>query len=317
VSRASDALLRALLHATGRGKLTIMICHRVHEREDPLFPGEVDARRFDALMSRVAQMLRVLPLGEALDMLRDGRLPSRAACITFDDGYADNADVALPILQRHRACATFFIATGYLDGGRMWNDTVIEALRRAPGDFDATALELGRHRLDDALARRAAIDRTIDALKYAPPGERQDKADALARLVGTPLPNDLMMRSDQVRALCAAGMSIGAHTVTHPILRQLDPASARAEMADSRAALRALVDAPVTLFAYPNGKPGVDYGPEHVAMARELGFAAALSTRRGAADAHSEPYELPRFTPWGDTPARFAVGLARNNLDLH
>jgi peptidoglycan/xylan/chitin deacetylase (PgdA/CDA1 family) len=310
-------MLRPLLSVTGRGKLTIMICHRVHATLDPIFPGEVDARRFDTLMAWVAQLLRVLPLGEAIGMLREGRLPARAACITFDDGYADNAEVALPILQRHGLCATFFIATGFLDGGRMWNDTIIESIRRAAaGDLDLTALGLGRHGLDSEAARRAAVDHIIDALKYAAPQERQAKVDALARQVGAPLPTDLMMRSDQVRKLVAAGMSVGAHTVTHPILRQLDAQAARAEILDSRAALRTLVDDPVSMFAYPNGKPGVDYGPEHVAMVRELGFSAALSTRRGAADARSEQYELPRFTPWGGTLARFAVDLARNNLAL-
>jgi peptidoglycan/xylan/chitin deacetylase (PgdA/CDA1 family) len=54
--------------------------------------------------------------------------------ITFDDGYADNVEVALPILLRYEIAADFFVSTGFLDGGRMWNDTVIEAFRATPLD---------------------------------------------------------------------------------------------------------------------------------------------------------------------------------------
>jgi peptidoglycan/xylan/chitin deacetylase (PgdA/CDA1 family) len=269
-------------------------------------------------MTWVASALSVLPLAEAIAMLTERRLPARAACVTFDDGYADNADVALPILQRHRLNATFFIATGFLDGGRMWNDTIIESVRRAPGPtLDLRSIGLGSHQLDSPATRRTAIESIIDALKYAPPGERQSRVDALARICAAEsLPQDLMMRSEQVRMLARAGMGIGAHTVTHPILRQLDAARAREEIDASRAALQSLVGQPVTLFAYPNGKPGADYAAEHVAMVRELGFAAALSTRRGAATAASARYELPRFTPWGQSSARLAVAVARNNLGL-
>ena len=65
--------------------------------------------------------------------LQQGRLPPRALAITFDDGYADNRTVAAPLLERHGLPCTFFVATGFLDGGRMWNDTLIETVRRAPG----------------------------------------------------------------------------------------------------------------------------------------------------------------------------------------
>jgi hypothetical protein len=71
---------------------------------------------------------------------------------------------------------------------------------------------------------------------------------------------------------------------------------------------------PIKLFAYPNGKPGRDYRARDVALVRELGFAAAVSTASGAAR-HGDPlHELPRFTPWDRTPMRWAARLARNYL---
>jgi len=74
-------------------------------------------------------------LSDAITRLRRGTLPSCAVSITFDDGYADNAENALPLLQKYAITATFFIASGFIDGGRMWNDTVIESVRRAKGMY--------------------------------------------------------------------------------------------------------------------------------------------------------------------------------------
>ena len=308
--------VRSALSTTGRGKLTILIYHRVRPEVDSLFPSELDARRFDEQMTWVSSALNVVPLTEAVEMLRQDRLPSRAACITFDDGYQDNLEVALPILQRRRLSATVFVASGFLDGGRMWNDTVIEAIRRT----SATGIDLGflgleYRRLGTTADRRTVIRDVLDHVKYLEPGARQAHADTLARLAGVDLPNDLMLRSEQVRDLHAAGISIGAHTVTHPILAQLDNDAAFSEIQAGRDALELIVNARVTLFAYPNGKPGVDYGPAHVAMVRKLGFSCALSTRRGTADASSDLYQLPRFTPWGTTFLRFATELGRNHLE--
>jgi hypothetical protein len=127
-------LLRALSPAGARGRLSILILHRVLPAVDPLFPDEVDAARFDRMCRWLTQWFNVLPLDEAVHRLSSGTLPARALSITFDDGYADNHEVALPILQKHRLPATFYIATGFLDGGRMWNDTVIESVRRSPLD---------------------------------------------------------------------------------------------------------------------------------------------------------------------------------------
>jgi peptidoglycan/xylan/chitin deacetylase (PgdA/CDA1 family) len=308
-------LARPALSATGRGKLTIFIYHRVRPDVDALFPGDLDARRFDEQLTWIASALNVLPLSEAIEMLSQDRVPGRAACITFDDGYRDNLEIGLPILRRHGLTATIFVASGFLDGGRMWNDTVIEAIRRAPNaGLDLGLLDMEPRRMGSDAERRVAIDEIIKHLKYERPAVRLARADALARLVGKPLPDDLMLTSDQVRELHAAGMAIGGHTVTHPILAQLDDVSARAEMRDGRDALQSILNAPVRLFAYPNGKPGDDYGPAHVAMVRELGFACALSTRRGAADASSDLYELPRFTPWGKNFLEFATQLGRNHL---
>ncbi len=313
-------LLKTLVHATSpagpRGRLSVMIFHRVLDRPDPLFPDEADTARFAQILGWVRQWYRVLPLDEAVDRLREGRLPARALAITFDDGYADNATNAAPLLQRHGMTATFFIATSFLDGGRMWNDTIIESIRRAEGDhLDLQPLGLGLLPIRSLDERRAAVIAALRGIKYLPGAARLDAVRRLSALCRpAALPDDLMMRSEQVRGLLREGMQIGAHTLTHPILSKAEDADARREIVQSKQSLEDLLGRPVTLFAYPNGKPQVDYLAKHAAMVREAGFTAAVSTAPGSADAGADLFQLPRFTPWDRQRLRFGLRLLRNGV---
>ena len=311
--RPARQIAELLAPAGNRSRLSIFIYHRVRARPDPLFPEELDAERFDRHLRLIAGLFNVIRLDDAARCLTKGTLPARPACITFDDGYADNAAVALPLLQRSRLSATFFISSGYLDGGRMWNDTIIESVRQAAGDtLDLTSIGLRRFPIETVEARRATIDALLAALKYRDPAERSAYCDAVRDTARATLPDDLMLSSVEVRALHDAGMDIGAHTVSHPILTRIPRDAARREIADGRDALQAITGSPVSLFAYPNGKPGVDYGAEQIGIVRELGFDAAVSTGWGVACTATDRYQLPRFTPWDRTPARIVLRVVRN-----
>jgi len=295
--------------------LSILVYHRVVAEPDPLVPDQVCAREFDWQLAVLGRWFTVLPLRQAAARLRGGTLPIRAACVTFDDGYADNVTVALPILRRREVPATFFLATSFIDGGRMWNDSVIETLRGAQGDtLDARCIGLDTLSISTIGMRRQAIERLLAALKYLPLEERQRRVDQLAAETSSSLPSDLMMTAEQVRQLRASGMEIGAHTVTHPILAQLSPERAEREIRESKRRLEAITRSPVTMFAYPNGKPGRDYRQEHVGMVKRLGFEAAVSTAWGVAHAASDPHQLPRFTPWDRTPGKFVLRLFQNTF---
>ena len=118
-----------------------------------------------------------------------------------------------------------------------------------------------------------------------------------------------MMRPAQIKRLHDAGMEIGGHTINHPILAMLDDEEARAEIVGGKHRLEEITGAPVTLFAYPNGKPDKDYGPRDVGLVREAGFAAAVSTIGGVANRSSDLFQLPRFSPWDRNPRRLGVRL--------
>lgn len=302
------------VHSADR-RLSIFIYHRVLPAPDLLFPDEVDLVRFEQQIGWITRWFRVLPLSTAVSMLQDGRLPAGAAAITFDDGYADNLRYAAPVLHKYGASATLFVATGFLDGGCMWNDRVIEAVRHTQQDqLHLPDLCLEPIPTKSTVERRAAIAAMLRRLKYLPFGARESSVSQLVRAANVDTPRDLMLTREELRRWHRYGNHVGGHTVNHPILARLDDAAAREEISAGRDELEALLDTRVGLFAYPNGRPGEDYFPTHVDMVRDLGFDAAFSTTWGAAGRSSGPFDLPRFTPWDRDRFRFGVRLVHNLL---
>ena len=282
---------------------------------DPLFPGEPFAETFESLVLHLKSRFAILTMSESIRRLRERALPARALNVTFDDGYADYLEVAAPILQRHGVPATVFVATGYLEGGTMFNDLVIEAFRSTPhASLDCTALGLPVYPLATVANRQAAIADVLGRLKYLPFAQRQSLAQDVTRMAGVASPASPMLTPASLRKLAQHGFEVGAHTVHHPILARLASEEAHAEIATSKRELETILDREVALFAYPNGAPDRDYTAEHVRMVKEAGFKAAVSTAWGAARPTSDLFQLPRFTPWSSRPWKFDLLMMRNLL---
>lgn len=303
--------LATLVSGLGKDKkLLILIYHRVLDGPDFMRPSEIDIETFSWQMELLANHFNVLPLPEAIDRLKNSGLPSRAVSITFDDGYADNYTNALPILQRYGLTATFFIASGYLDGGRMWNDTVIEALRSMrQSRLDLSEIKLGSYDIGTTGQKLLASEQIIKQIKHLDFRQRAEYSHYIGQQAPS-LPADIMLTSGQLKAISASGMEIGGHTVNHPILAKLSDEQALSEMASNKQFLEQLLGKPCRFFAYPNGRLGRDYLPAQTGLPKASGFQAALSTEWGVGNKKSDLWQLPRFTPWDRSPARFAGRLA-------
>ncbi len=302
-------ILPLVFNAHRKQRLSILIYHRVMPQLDPMRAGEPTVEEFDAQMRVLREYFHPLPLVEAVERLHAGTLPDAAVCVTFDDGYADNELHAMPILRKYAVPATVFVSTGFLNGGRMWNDSVIETVRTCPDEvLDLRELELDCYTLGSMQQRLQAVESILRRIKHFDPQDRLALANAIQER-GRGLPDDLMMTDDQVRSLAQNGVGIGAHTVNHPILSSISAAAAREEIQQSRQYLENLVQSPVDVFAYPNGRPDLDYGIEHRDLVSELGFKVAVSTHWGVSTAHSDRYQLPRFTPWDRNPLKFTARL--------
>jgi peptidoglycan/xylan/chitin deacetylase (PgdA/CDA1 family) len=298
--------------ASGLGKekkLLIMIYHRVLDEPDFMRPGEVDKEAFTWQMELLAKHFNVLHLSEALERMQNDTLPSRAVSITFDDGYADNFTNALPILKKFNLTATFFIANGFLNGGRMWNDIVIESIRNIQGPIlDLTEIGLDQFVVTDELKKSQTASQIISQIKYLPVDER-DNITAFIAAQSQDLPNDLMMTCEQLKLLHQSGMEIGGHTVNHPILARLEEKNAKREIAENKAILEQLIGIEIKVFAYPNGKLNMDYLQQQTVFVKDAGFIAAVSTKWGVATKNCNLFQLPRFTPWDNSEDKFMVRL--------
>jgi len=292
-------------------KLFILIYHRVLDKPDLMRSGEVNSEIFDWQMALIAHYFNVLPLATALEKMASNSLPPRAVCITFDDGYADNYLNALPILKQYQLSATFFIASGYLDGGRMWNDTIIETLRRYPhSKLNLTEIGLATYPTSTETEKALAANQIIQQIKHLDMDIRADYTHHIAAQVDG-LPDNLMLTSEQLIKLHQSGMEIGGHTVTHPIMAKCPISTLKQEVTDNKMALESLLATPIRFFAYPNGKPGQDYLPEHIQLIQNSGYQAAVSTQWGVANHQTDLFQLPRFTPWDKHPVKFMLRMLR------
>jgi peptidoglycan/xylan/chitin deacetylase (PgdA/CDA1 family) len=245
--------------------------------------------------------------------------PSRPfLAVTFDDGYRDTLEQALPVLRRHGAPATVFVTPGFADRttSLWWTDledaiAASSEIRCNLGDGPVTLAWR-----DDA-GRQGAFDRLYWALRNGPEARLRSVIAGLARDAGIdPLAtvDRLCLDWDGIRELAADPLiTIGAHTMTHPMLAKHDDATARAEVEQSRAVIEREIGRAVRHLAYPVGDP-TSAGPREFTVAADLRFATAVTTRPGMLFAEHSRYltALPRLSVNGNfqDPGQFEVLLS-------
>jgi phosphatidylinositol alpha-1,6-mannosyltransferase len=312
-SNIVQSVFSLLSPAGPRGCLSVLLFHKIPTKADPLTVDELDLAGFERILDFLADNAIVLPLPEATAALKAGKLPSRAMALTFDDGYAEWIDNVSPALRARNLPATFFVTTGQLEGAALWHERIVGAVRALPdtgfflpygfGNYTDLTLPGSRLRLIEELQER---------LKYSPLADRVGAIEVLEAQARSAISLPRPFDKESVRTLHNQGFDIGAHTVHHPILNECTRTQARAEIGGCKEELEAITGAQVHSFAYPNGRPNEDYGPEHVAMVKSMGYTSAVTTSNGVSNSKSDMFQLPRFTPWGLSNERIAFQLARN-----
>ncbi len=222
------------------------------------------------------------------------RLPVRTV-ITFDDGYADNFENARPLLERHDREAIIFVTSGAVGSPfEMWWDELDRRYLKdtAPGwDWDDAEPDPGAKQYREAFQRAREGDvRIFPERPWARPERR-------------------MMTRAEVAELAAGGLiTIGAHTVTHPVLSALSVARQREEIVQCKADLERIVDRSIELFAYPNGFK-TDYTAETMHIVKEAGYTRAYAAWEAPLDAPLDAYQIPRVMVRDWDGDRFAAVL--------
>jgi peptidoglycan/xylan/chitin deacetylase (PgdA/CDA1 family) len=280
--------LFAPFRLANRSKALILMYHRFGQVCDG-----VSARAFEEQLDYLQSRYEVVPLSFVSDLLARGRsLPPRLAVITIDDGYRDVYEVALPILKRRGLPATLFVATGFVDGDTwLWTDK----LRYLSSQAELAAVvprSDGRHR--PAGGEAAALINS--RLKRIPDESKEETIKRLAAELAVAIPKRppaefAPLSWQQIKELDGAGVEIGSHTVTHPILTNIDSHRLAREISESRSRLQSMLGRDVNLFCYPNG----DFDTEVRREVERAGYACAVTTQYGFNDCGSDVLTLRRI----------------------
>lgn len=274
--------------AQGRG--VILTLHHVRPAASRGFSPnallEITPTFLDAALGLIrAEGYDIVSLDEALARLRNPKRGRFFVALTFDDGYRDNVEHAWPVLAKHEAPWTLFVTPGFADRtARLWWLELEEAIRDLPrlelalsdGRFTAST------RTDAEKTR--AFGKLYWRLRKGPEAILLSTISGLAQQAGidaAALVERECLPWETLRALSGApDVTIGAHTLTHPMLAKHEIETARREIAESKARLEAELGLPIRHFAYPVGDPG-SAGPREFGLAAEAGFAGAVTTRPG------------------------------------
>jgi peptidoglycan/xylan/chitin deacetylase (PgdA/CDA1 family) len=242
----------------------------------------------------LARQLRLLKLAFPVVPLEDiatGRNKNGRArvALTFDDGLRNNIEVAYPILRGLGLSATFFVCPGLIERGEwLWNHEARERLK--------TLSEPALGELANVVGGPAEVEAFVEWMKTLKLAARRQVEDAIRAATPDFKPSREQRREfdlaswEELERLDPRVVTIGSHTMTHPILTSLTPQETEAELRESRLALEQQLARPVTLFCYPNG----DLDETVVENARRY-YRSAVTVDPGTINGDADAHRLPRY----------------------
>lgn len=293
ISALKQTLRRAAL-STGLASLAARGAKGVRMLMHHGVSGAFGPETLDEQIAWIKTLCPILPFGEVAARLRDGRsLPDLAVVLTFDDGLRNNVTQAAPVLLKHQVPATFFVCPGLVDGGAwVWTYEVRERLKKLPQKKRQALTGQPSETVDQVVAwmkkqPNAQRVRALEAIRSATPGFQVTEV----------MRRDYDLASwDELTALDRRLITIGSHTMSHPILSSLPPDELEGELKTSKEALaaRGLSPAGETYLCYPDG----NHNDAVVACAGRH-YAAACSTRKGFISSGSPLMAMPRIGATG------------------
>jgi peptidoglycan/xylan/chitin deacetylase (PgdA/CDA1 family) len=265
------------LHSNNR--LIILMYHKINYENDVL-GLTINPVFFDRQIQYLTNQYSILPMSEALYRLKSGTLDRNTVVITFDDGYRDNYTIAYPILQRYQAPATIFITHDAVESGTFgWHRFDTSIMMSQQNELDLEKFGLRKYLLARNIDRGKAVVELHSKMKKMPDTDRRAVEKYVLNVLGDPVGNErIMLCWHEIREMQQSGLiTIGAHTLTHPILTQISKDSALEEIRDCKKYIEKEIGSSVDFFAYPNGR-AVDFDNAIIEMVKGSGYQAACST---------------------------------------
>lgn len=274
--------------------INILMLHQINYSNNSLGLS-ITPELFEELVVFLKSRYDLLSFDQAVDRLKTH--DNQSGCVlTFDDGYRDNYDHAFPILKKHAAPATIFVTSDALETGVFGWDLFDQAVTKTDAAvINLEQLGLKSYRLAD-YERASLIADLHRKLKTLPHSKKNQIVEhVIANYGDSDSKQRTMLTWEEAREMADSGLiTIGAHTITHPILSRVDSVQARHEIITGKSFIEARLGFSVHYFAYPNG--GVsDFNDEHVDMVKQAGYLAACSTMAGTNGEKTDLFRLRRI----------------------
>ncbi|HAC87609.1 polysaccharide deacetylase family protein [Marinobacter sp.] len=280
----------------------ILMYHRIASNSAQ---GALDVDTFRHQMQTIKQELSPISLEDLMTAHERGAVPDNAVVITFDDGYADFYDYAFPVLREEGMPCTLFVTTGFVNGDLwLWPDRLRFCADQTtcnhvsfPEIKKEFSVSENRHEVWNTLA-----DHCLELPDKEKNSFIQRVADRFQVTLPTSAPSQYKGLSwDQVREISRAGIEIGSHSVSHPILTSLDPDELQRELVVSRETIESELVQTVRAFCYPNGQP-IDFNERVKSAVRAAGYKFALA-------AYPARYPLNDFWAINRYPANYSNAM--------
>lgn len=313
ISRAAQSgvfekMITAMEHLDGRrsGLLRVLTYHRVDEAgaRPWLDPGLISAtpEAFRQQLDYLVTHYHPVHLEEviaAVETPGSKSLPARAVLVTFDDAYSDFKEYAWPVLRHYGIPVTLFVPTAYPDHPErtFWWDDLYQAVQNTHRE-DQLKTPIGLLSLSKD-SRNQTYKRLKNYLKTQMHADAVATVKGLCQETGIQPAENCILGWDSLRKLADEGVSMGAHTRTHPLMNRISLDEAREQAVGSLQDLEREMGTVLPVFAYPGG----EFNDETVAMLNSAGFKMAFTTKRGINDInHTHPLKISRINVGGTTP---------------
>jgi peptidoglycan/xylan/chitin deacetylase (PgdA/CDA1 family) len=318
-------LLKRIIHKAQnffQRKALVLMYHRIDEVAYDPFELAVSPANFEQQLATLRDKWNPVTLPDLARCVKNQYIVDRSVVLTFDDGYIDNLNVAIPLLERYKIPATFYITTNVVKKQEpFWWDELQAILLESPLLPEVFTLEIGGEPVTVTLAGESVLTPVLDSqhrswklgegepptrrsqtqmelwrlIRPLVPAEQRAVIDKLRKLAGRPSgPNTpwLGMTPDQIRQIQKNPLfTIGAHTHNHPALADHGPEGQQAEVLQSKQYLEELIGQPVTHFSYPFGS----HNETTLAIMEQENLETSVTTNEGTVIGISRPLQLNRY----------------------
>lgn len=303
--QAAKDIIAQVLYYSGMVKIcrdlnksvTILVYHGISYDKDHLNMN-IPPNLFESQINYLKNNYKVISLDKAVEIINDKKIDANYCVITFDDGFKNNFDYALPILKKYSVNATIFVTYNSIENGyfcwSLLNNAVDKSTKTV---LDLRKFDLGSLSLSSDKEKLDAIRSLHIMLKQLPNEKKKEIEDYIVgdEISCKEYDREMLNWSEIIEMIDTGLITIGAHTISHPILSKLPYRDAIYEIDGCKKNIESKIGVKVNHFAYPNGSKA-DFTDETINIIKMAGFKSSCTTSKGTNDVESDLYRLKRLS---------------------